>query len=223
MLDVKAFSSLCWALEACPISWMNARTPLKTGTFWKQTNNPLPPPSCLKKKKKGALVYKIASYTYYLQGVERAFFGGRYFKGKPVPACAVPCCVVGLVLCLCLFGWKPMQSFSRVWCLAKVWRWSQMLLLLLALVGSPIWSFAAFLRGSLACSSLLKVPSLGKGCLQPRFKENTMLVLPWFSQVLLKHLFIYLFTYFIPSCKMRGWRALKLQSPLLHFFWGNDF
>lgn len=46
-LDVEAFGSLCWAFQACPISWMNATTPAKTATFWKQTTHPLPPPSCL--------------------------------------------------------------------------------------------------------------------------------------------------------------------------------
>lgn len=51
----------------------------------KQTTPCLCPLSCLKKKKSSALVCKTASYTYCLQGVERAFFGARYFKGKPVP------------------------------------------------------------------------------------------------------------------------------------------
>lgn len=39
--------------------------------------------------KKKVLVYNIVSYTYCLEGVKRAFFGARYFKGKAVPAGAV--------------------------------------------------------------------------------------------------------------------------------------
>lgn len=121
-----------------------------------ENKQPLATTILLLKKERCALVYKIASYTYCLQGVERAFFRARYFKGKPVPAYAVPHCVVGLgYACVCVFVWKPVQSFPKVWHLTEVGHWFQMLLLLHVSVGSPVWSFMEFLRGSFPHSSLL--------------------------------------------------------------------
>lgn len=145
----------------------------------KQTNNPLPPLSCLKKK-------KAARWCVRLRHTRIAF---RVLKGlslEPDTSKESPS--------LC----RLYHAVSWGWRCAYVWLKTYALFLqglALSRGGTLIPDVTAascisdlsdhsrrFLRGSLACSNLL---SLGKGCLWLRCKANTMLVLPCFSEALL--------------------------------------
>lgn len=189
VLDVKALLSLLSAELSRGSSfhgWMQ-----QLSHVLQANKQPLIITVLLLKKKKKALVYKIASHTYCLQGVERASFGARHFKGKPVPTCDVQCSVVGLALCLCEYLAEKLYSCSPVSGTLQKWGVDQVPLSFIS--GLTCRINRGFAQGHFYH---FKAISLGKGCMCLRWKENMMLVLPCFSQA-------FLFCAPAPFCRKR--------------------